>query len=417
MDRRRFLGLSLGSALAAALVRPGGAEADEGKPRAPGATADRVIVLWMNGGPSHLDTWDPKPGQKVAGPLKAIATRTPGVQISEHLPRLAERSQHLAILRGMSSREGNHDRARHLVHTGYAPTPTVAHPSLGGWVSEELGPASDLPAFVSIDGPAEGAGFLGVQHNPFVLKGAGKPPRDIKLPGGVNQARFERRQGLLERMETSFASSTRDPKVSGRREVYAHAVRLMRSPGLRAFDLAEESAATRAAYGDHDFGRGCLLARRLTESGVRVVEVALDGWDTHQDNFTRTSALCGTLDAGFGTLLDDLHARGTLGKTLVVCIGEFGRSPALNENEGRDHHPGAWSAVLAGGGVRGGVVHGQTDATGDTIVSGATTMPDLFATFARLIGLEPNHTLVTPLGRPISIVDDGGKPIAPVFAG
>lgn len=416
MDRRRFLGLSLGSALAATVLGRRTALAAQGSAPLPGARAQRVIVLWMNGGPSHLDTWDPKPGQKVAGPLEAIATRTPGLQLSEHLPLLAERSDRLAVLRGMTSREGNHDRARHLVHTGYAPTPTVAHPSLGGWVSEELGPASDLPAYVSIDGPAESAGFLGVQHNPFVLKGAGKPPRDIKLPGGVSEARFVRRQGLLDRLESGFAASTRDAKVRGRREVYAHAIQLMRSPGLRAFDLSEEPSAIRQAYGDTDFGRGCLLARRLTESGVRVVEVALDGWDTHQDNFTRTAALCRTLDAGFSALLDDLHARGTLGQTLVVCIGEFGRSPAINDNEGRDHHPGAWSAALAGGGVRGGVVHGETDAQGDKVVAGAATMPDLFATFAQLIGLEPNHTLVTPLGRPISIVDDGGQPIRAVLA-
>lgn len=415
MDRRQFLIGSLGSFFASSLLSRARAEA-QGAP-ARNASADAVIVLWMNGGPSQLETWDPKPGSKVAGPGKAIATKVAGVQFGEHLPRLAERADKLAVLRGVTSREGNHDRARHLVHTGYAPTPTVQHPSLGAWVSEEQGSGSELPAFVSIDGPSAGAGFLGVQHDPFVLRKAGKPPQNVARFEGLDADRFAKRQGALEKLESAFAAQTRDPKVTGRREVYAHAVRLMTAPGLRAFDLSEEPEKTRAAYGDSDFGRGCLLARRLVESGVRVVEVALDGWDTHQDNFGRTAKLCATLDTAMGALLDDLSARDKLARTLVVCVGEFGRTPKLNDDDGRDHHPAAWSAVLAGGGIRGGVVHGATGPDGEQVVSGAVQLPDLFATYAKTLGLNPNKTLITPLGRPISVVDSPGRPINPILNG
>ena len=413
MDRRNFLSMGLGSLLAYSLMPRWRAEAAE--VALPRAAADAIIVLWMNGGPSHLDTWDPKPGTSVGGPTKAINTKIPGVQISANLPRLAEHSNHLAILRGITSREGNHDRARHLVHTGYAPTPTVAHPSLGAWVSEELGPASDLPAFVSIGGPSVSAGVLGVQYNPFVLKEAGKPPRDIKLPDKIDTDRFARRRSALDKLEAAFATETSDPKVTGRRAVYDHAVKLMNAPGLHAFTLEEEPMSVRQAYGDSDFGRGCLLARRLIENGVRVVEVALDGWDTNQNNFERTEDLCGKLDPAFSALLDDLSARKRLDRTMVICMGEFGRSPKINGNDGRDHHPGAWSAVMAGGGIRGCVVAGQTDAEGDKVLGNPIQVQDLMATFALQLGLDRDHQIVTPLGRPLSIVDAPGKVIRDIL--
>ena len=411
-DRRRFLhtlGGGLFGALAASWIDPRAARAAPASP----AKATACIVLWMAGGPSHVDTFDPKPGSTAAGPFKAIRTSAKGVSFCEHLPRVAEQAQHLAVLRGMSSREGNHDRARYLLHTGYAPNPTVTHPALGGWVSEELGASGDLPSFISLGGPSATAGFLGAQHGPFIVQSAVEAPQNVARASGIGAARFEQRRLALEKIEAHFAAEATDTKIDGRRAVYDKAIRMMRAPGLGAFDLSVEPKAVLDAYGDSDFGRRCLTARRLVESGVRLVEVTLDGWDTHLDNFGRTQKLMGALDPAMSALVSDLQKRHLLEKTLVIWMGDFGRTPRINGNDGRDHHPGAWTAVLAGGGVRGGVAHGQTDATGDTVASGKIAVPDLFATVAKQLGLDPDKSFDTPSGRPISI-SDGGRALVEV---
>ncbi|RYE84530.1 MAG: DUF1501 domain-containing protein, partial [Myxococcales bacterium] len=334
-----------------------------GADRAPGARARSCVVLWLNGGPSHLDTFDPKPNTKDGGPFKAIRTRTKGVEFSEHLPQLAALTHRMAVVRG-SSKEGNHQRARYLLHTGYAPNPTVVHPALGGWVSALAADKnSDLPAFVSIGGPSESGGFLGVQHGPFVVPRA-SAPQNVAYARNVDAGRFDRRLAALGQLDAQFLGETDDPQVQGRREIHAQAVRLMRSPHLRAFDVSDEPARVQKAYGDTDFGRGCLAARRLLDQGVRLVEVVLDGWDTHKDGFERIKKLSSALDPAMAALVHDLEDRHRLDSTLVICVGEFGRTPRINGDEGRDHHPQAWTALLAGGGVRGGVVRGQTDAAG-----------------------------------------------------
>jgi uncharacterized protein (DUF1501 family) len=373
-------------------------------------------VLWLNGGPSHLDTFDPKPGTPNGGPFKAIKTRAPTILLSEHLPLLAEQAHHISVIRGMTSKEGSHQRGRYLLHTGYSPNPTVVHPALGAWVSNKLGdPKSDLPEFVSIGGPSAGGGILGVQNGPFVVLQPGVPPQNISYAPGVGEARFERRKAGLELLEQGFSAETGDVKVDGRRQVYAKAERLMASPNLKAFDLSSETAATTRSYGDSDFGRGCLTARRLLEAGVRYVEVQLDGWDTHKDNFNRTKTLMGQLDPALAGLLRDLDQRKMLSRTLVLCLGEFGRTPKINGNEGRDHYPGAWSAVLAGGGIRGGYVHGQTDQDGSKVVSGNVLVPNLFATVATQLGLNPDASVMSPIGRPIGLTDNG-SPIKELVA-
>jgi uncharacterized protein (DUF1501 family) len=370
--------------------------------------AKACILLWMNGGPSHLDTWDPKPGAATGGPFKSIKTRAAGIEICEHLPMIADHADKLAIIRGMTTKEGNHQRAQYLLHTGYVPNPTVTHPSMGGWVSEELGdPNNDLPNFVSISGPSLGAGFLGVQYGPLVVSNIAQPLQNVRYAFNVNDSRFNERQRALSMLEGQFAEETGDIKVKGREAVYAKAVRLMHSPKLKAFDIAEESDAVKAAYGDTNFGRGCLMARRLVESGVRFVEVVLDGWDTHQDNFNRTTKLMGTLDPAMAALIKDLSDRNLLDSTLILCMGEFGRTPKINANEGRDHFPGAWSAVMAGGGVRGGTVYGQTDAEGTKVVDKPVIVPDFYATVATLLGMNPAKSFQTPVGRPISITEKG----------
>lgn len=370
--------------------------------------AKSCILLWMNGGPSHLDTWDPKPGAATGGPTKAINTRVPGVQISEHMPQIADVADRLAIVRGMSSKEGNHQRAQYLMHTGYAPNPTITHPSLGGWVSEELGdPNFDMPNFVSISGPSIGAGFLGVQYGPMVIQTPGQLPQNISYAQNVDAARFDQRQKALNILESQFATQTGDAKVKGRQSVYAKAVRLMRSPRLKAFDIAEEPDAVKTAYGDTNFGRGCLMARRLVESGVKFVEVVLDGWDTHLNNFDRVGKQMGTYDPAMATLVKELEQRHLLDSTLIIWMGEFGRTPKINGNEGRDHYPQAWSAVMAGGGVRGGQVYGQTDEAGGKVVDKQVIVPDLFATISTLLGMSPSKSFMTPVGRPISITEKG----------
>jgi hypothetical protein len=406
VDRRGFLKVGMGgllSLLFAQWLDPRLARAQGAAPK-----AKSCILLWMNGGPSHIDTFDPKPGTSTGGPFKAIKTRAPGVEICEHLPNLAEQAHHLAIIRSMTSKEGNHQRAQYLLHTGYAPNPTIMHPSFGAWVSEELGdPNSDLPNFVSISGPSIGAGFLGVQYGPFVIQDPAQSVQNIQYPQNVNDWRFRLRQSALDMLEKQFTIETGDVKVAGRRAVYAKAIRMMRSPRLKAFDISPEPAAVKAAYGDTNFGRGCLMARRLVEAGVKFVEVVLDGWDTHQDNFERSQKLMNTLDPAMATLLKELDERNLLQSTLVIWVGEFGRTPRINSNDGRDHYPQAWSAVLAGGGVRAGLAYGATDEEGTKVVDKPVSVPDFFATLATLLGMNPSKTVMTPVGRPIAITERG----------
>jgi uncharacterized protein (DUF1501 family) len=246
-----------------------------------------------------------------------------------------------------------------------------------------------------------------VQNGPFVVLEAGALPQNASYAPGVGDARFARRRAGLEMLEQRFARETGDVKVEGREQVYAKAERLMASAHIQAFDLSGEPAAARAAYGDSDFGRGCMTARRLVEAGVKFVEVQLDGWDTHKDNFNRTTALMAQLDPALSALLHDLDQRKMLGRTLIVCLGEFGRTPKINGNEGRDHFPDAWSALLAGGGMRGGYVHGQTNEDGSKVVSGSVTVPNLFATAATQLGLNPDASAMSPIGRPIGVTDNG----------
>jgi hypothetical protein len=416
IGRRSFLQIGASGVFGALVTRSfASREALAATPDAAPARSGAVILLWLNGGPSHVDTFDPKPGRATGGPFKAINTRAPAIQLSEHLPLLADRADRLALVRSMSSKEGNHTRAQYFVHTEYAPNPTVVHPSLGGWLSARTtDPGAELPQFVSIGGPSFGGGFLGVENGPFVLQKAGAPPADAARAPGVGAERFDRRYAALVAMDGAFADATGDSKVAGRRAVYAKAVRLMQAPKLDAFDVSSEPESVRKAYGDTDFGRGCLVARRLVERGVRFIEVVLDGWDTHKDNFERVKSLTAALDPAFAALLDDLAARRLLRSTLVACMGEFGRTPRINGNDGRDHWPQAWTAVLAGGGVRGGVVSGATDEDGAKPMGQATTVPDLIATMATSAGLDPAFTASTPAGRPISI-SDGGRVLRDVL--
>jgi len=409
--RRSFIAGGLGAALSAAI--PGWQSRAAAQAAAAGSKSrgKACILLWMNGGPSHIDTFDPKPGTKSGGEFKAIDTRIKGVKFAEPLPLVAQQADKLAVIRSVTTKEGNHDRAGYLMHTGYAPSTTLQHPSLGAWVSHELGSeTAELPNFVSIRGPSVGAGFLGVQHGPFSIQRPSEGVRNLPPAKDVDQARFSRRLEALAALQDNFRSTTGRPEIAAHDVVYQKAVRLMRSPLAKAFEIKDEPTDVLRRYGDSDFGRGCLMARRLVESGVTFIEVTLDGWDTHIDNFSGVRNLCKDLDPGMSALLSDLAERKMLSDTLVIWLGEFGRTPTINARSGRDHHPIAWSAVLAGGGSRGGIAHGSTDDEGAKVASNPVTVPDLFATFATLLGIDPKREEMSPVGRPIA-VSDGGTPI------
>jgi hypothetical protein len=370
--------------------------------------AKACILLWMAGGPSQLDTFDPKPGTAEAGEFKAISTVVPGIQISEHLPLLAKQMKQLAIIRSMSSREGNHDRARYFVHTGYAPAGVTQHPPFGAIVAKELLDRSQtLPAYVSIHGPAMGAGLLGVNFAPFVVRDAGKPPENLARNGSVSRERFEDRIQLLEFLNENFSGAHHQQEIAGKDLIYQKALNLMNSDALNIFDLNKEADHVRAAYGRTKIGAGCLLARRLVQNGVKFVEVEMSGWDTHVDNFKTTRGLLNELDPAFSSLIRDLKDSGLLDSTLVIWMGEFGRTPRINSNAGRDHWPQNWCAVVAGGGIRGGQVIGSTDSKGYGIQDGAVMVPDLYATLCSCLGVDATKYNSSPLGRPIRIVDYG----------
>jgi len=414
--RRSFIAGGLGAALSAAVPRWQLRAAEQAAGSGQKNQGKSCILLWMNGGPSHIDTFDPKPGAKTGGDFKAIDTRIKGVKFSEHLPQVAEQADKLAVIRSLTAKEGNHDRAVYLMHTGYAPSTTLQHPSLGAWVSHELGDESaELPNFVSIRGASVGSGFLGVQHGPFSIQKPAEGVRNLPLAKDIDAARFNRRLEALTALQSDFRDQTGRREIASHDVVYQKAVRLMRSQLAKAFDIKDEPQELQTKYGDSDFGRGCLMARRLVEAGVKFIEVTLDGWDTHLDNFTRVSSLCRDLDPGMSTLIADLSERKLLDNTLVIWMGEFGRTPVINPAQGRDHYPAAWSAVLAGGGSRAGIVYGATDAEGANVERDPVQVPDLFATIATLVGMDPKREEMSPVGRPIAI-SDGGKAVRGLIA-
>ncbi len=373
------------------------------------------ILLWMQGGPSQFETFSPKPGHANGGETKAIPTAVPGIQIAEHYPRLAAQAKDVAFIRSVTSKEGADPRAQILMHSGYLPMASVKYPTLGSVVAHELADAaSQLPSFVRVGGVRNGgtAGFLGVEFDPFDIANPTAPPTNATLPTDVS--RYQKRLQLLDKLEADAAGKTVDEEIAEHKKLYERAKKMILSPDMKAFDLAKESDKTRDAYGRHNFGAGCLLARRLVESGVTFVEVGLDGWDTHQDNFDRTTKLAGQVDQPFAALITDLKQRGMLDKTLVIWMGEFGRTPNINANAGRDHYPKAFNVALAGGGIRGGRVIGETNEAGTDIKDRPVAVADLFQTFCKSLGMNAAKENMSPIGRPIKIVD-GGKPVGELF--
>lgn len=383
------------------------------------AKARSCIVVWLNGGPSHLDTFDLKPEApaEIRGEFKPTAAPLDGLRISEHLPKIAALSGRLAFIRSLTSLEGNHDRGSCHYLTGHHPSPAVDYPSAGAVVNRLFGPAGAMPLYVVLPAPPEfaGAGYLGDAYGPFSADG---PPANLE--GGVPPERAARRVKMLKDFDALSRKVEEADAVRARDAFTEQAWRLMGSPeARRAFEIGLEPEAMRVRYGPHALGRGLLTARRLVEAGARFVTVNDTGWDTHINGFkTLKDGFPGKLpglDQAFAALIEDLDARGLLAETLVVLMGEFGRTPRINSDAGRDHWPRANSVVLAGAGIRRGVVHGTTDAYGELPASDAVEPEDLLATVYHLMGVDASKKFTAPGGRPLRILARG-EPVKGVLA-
>jgi hypothetical protein len=364
------------------------------------------ILLWMAGGPSQFETFDPKPGTATQGPTKAIPTSVPGIQIAEHWPGTARVMNELAIIRSMTSREGNHGRATYLLHTSYPPSGGIVHPSFGSLVAQQLGEeAFDLPHFVSISGQSIGPSFLGVRYAPFIVTDPNQPPDNLAAP--VTKDRMERRLDLIKELEAPQARTGAAPLVKDHQALYDQTANMVLSPRTKAFRLDLESNRVRDNYGRAAFGQGCLMARRLVEAGVSFVEVQSSGWDTHGKELETLKKLIPPVDQGTAALLADLKTRGLLERTLVIWMGEFGRQPHINLTAGRDHYPHAFNVALAGCGIRGGRVLGATDRDGVEVADRPVTVPDLFCTFCKALAINPRKENESNVGRPLKIVETG----------
>jgi len=371
-----------------------------------------MILLWMSGGPSQFETFDPKPGTEHGGPTQAIETSVSGIRIAKGWEQTAKVMDDIALIRSMTNKEGNHQRATYQLHTGYIPSGSVKHPSLAANIAKELAPPDlELPAVVSV-GLTQGAGFLGVDYEPFMVREAGRLPENVAA--GVPEPRFRRQLALLSKLEEGFAERGGAQQVTNHRGIYEKASRMVLSPNTQAFDLSGEPESLKQQYGETPFGRGCLLARRLVEADVTCIEVRSNGWDTHDDNFATTSRLAGEVDPAMAALIADLKQRGLLETTVVLCIGEFGRTPRITPRVGRDHYPRVFSAVIAGGGVRGGQVIGSSTADGTEIADQPVTVNDLFTSVCTALHVDPARENASPLGRPMKIVD-GGEVIPELF--
>jgi hypothetical protein len=408
VSRRAFLGGLAGGGLT--LAGLGGLRAAAPLLRKQGKSC---ILLWMAGGPSQFETFDPKPGADTQGPTKAIATNVPGIQIAEHWPHVAGVMKELAVIRSMTSKEGNHGRATYLLHTSYQPSGGIVHPGIGSQVAQELGrDDSELPLFVAISGPSVGPSYLGVKYAPFVVSDPARPPDNLETP--VPGKRLTRRLGLLKEMEDVQANTGAGELVRDHRALYEQTARMVLSPRTEAFRLDPEPDRVRDAYGRSPFGQGCLMARRLVEAGVPFVEVQSSGWDTHGNELPTLKKLIPPVDRATAALLADLKSRGLLGRTLVIWMGEFGRTPRVNLTAGRDHYPQAFNLALAGAGVKGGHVIGSTDKRGVEVSERPVSVPDLFCTLYQALGVDARKEKESDVGRPIKLVEKG-RAVAEVF--
>jgi len=384
-----------------------------------GKPAKSVIMLWMAGGPSQLETFDPQPGKRIAYGGRAIKTSAKGIQIAAGLPQTAEVMNDVSLVRSVTSKEGDHERATYNVKTGYRINPTIVHASIGSIITHELpNPDILIPTHVSIipnQWPSRG-GYLGAKYDAFKVGDPIKSVPDVTL--NVPQERDDSRMASLNVVERAFARGRIKDLETGRtlhRSTIDRARTLMNSDQLKAFDVSSVSESERALYGDSRFGRGCLAARRLIEEGVRCVEVTLNGWDTHVNNKEGHVTQNNQLDPAFSALIKDLKQRGLLESTVVICGGEFGRTPKQNPLEGRDHWPHGFTVAMAGGGIQGGRVIGATDPAGESKEpTDKKRVEDIHATALHCLGINPEKEMMTDVGRPMAFSE--GKVLQELLA-
>lgn len=375
----------------------------------------RVILLWLHGGPATIDLWDLKTSHDNGGPFQEIATKTPGLKVSEHFPRLANWSENCAVIRSIKSSEGDHGRAVHLARTGYVPQAGIDFPDMGALIAQEHSIAkAALPGFISIAPPQRPAiashGFLKNEASPLVVGEMAKSAEDLVVHdlepySNLMPGEHIRRIDLLNQMNEQFLQASPSSKGMELRSATQRAIRMMHPEVLSAFDLSRETESIRDRYGRSTFGQGCLLARRLAERDIPFIEVSLGGWDTHYDNFNRVASLSSQLDNGFASLVQDLHDRGMLESTIILCQGEFGRTPKINPNSGRDHWPRAWAVMMAGGPNCRGQIVGKTSNDGTEVESQSHSVPDLIATVCVNLGIDPMKQNDSNVNRPIRVAD------------
>lgn len=385
---------------------------------APAKKAEHVIYLFMNGAMSHIDTFDPKPGTESGGETKAIQTSVSGISIGEHLPKLAENMKRLTVIRSMTTETGAHEQAQYLMRTSYKLIGSIKHPFMGAWLPYFEGKKNkDLPGSVIVGAPNRhpGQGYLSAELAPAPVGSAAAGLQNTKPPKYLDEKNFDKRRRLITQFEAGFKRKYDTTEVQAYSDYYNEAVRLLKSPDLEAFDINKEDASVKEAYGSNRIGQGCLLARRLVEKGVRFVEVEHGGWDNHNNIYDSFNSRAGELDTAIAALLDDLQQRGLLDKTLVVLSTEFGRTPKINANAGRDHHPVSFSSMIAGAGVRGGEVVGRTDSEGKTVEEGHCFPADLNATIGYACGLPLDKEIMSPNGRPFRLANEG-TPLKSIFA-
>ncbi|WP_404309981.1 DUF1501 domain-containing protein [Neorhodopirellula lusitana] len=414
MTRRHFMNHLAGSsaATAAAMTLGGAIQANADTMK---KNRKSAIMLWMGGGPPTIDMWDLKPGAPTGGPFRPIST-TGDMQICEHLPMMAKQMKNMSVVRSMSTREADHMRGRYYMHTGFVPNPNIEHPSYGSVISHELisqRPELDIPPFVSVGGGSTGPGFLGMAWSPFSVTSNGRV-RNLQMK--LDDQRLMQRMAALKMIEGGFMKKTNGSPAAEHAKVLDKTLALMTSDQMKAFKVDEEPTEVKERYGTDNFGQGCLLARRLVEAGVPFVEVDLGGWDLHNNNHdTLQNQKLPVLDRAMSALVEDLEQRGLLQDTVVMWMGEFGRTPRINQNAGRDHFARAWSCVVGGGNLKGGLAVGATNSDGTAVDTEPFSSEDLMTTVCKGLGISTDITYTSKSGRPMKIAG-GGKLISELIA-
>jgi hypothetical protein len=405
LSRRQFVARAAKTALGVSILPIGGANR---LLAAGGGKAEHCIFFYMSGGMTHMETFDPKPGTETGGKTKGISTGVAGVELAEFMPQLAQRFGDIAVVRSMTQKTGDHRGGAYWMRTSYEPRATIIHPSMGPWAQTLLGKKHDtLPDSVVIGGGGEhpGAGFFGPALAPLPIGDPDKGVQNSTPYNGVSEDLFEKRLDLMNTFDDSFRRKFQTDEVKAYTQFYEETLKLMKSEDLATFDLSlEEKYEEKAArYGNTRVGKGAMLAKRLVSSGVRFVEVVSGGWDMHNDLWDAIPTTGGQLDQALGSLIDDLKAEGLFEKTLIVVGTEFGRTPIINANGGRDHHPRVFSTMFAGGGIKGGQVYGASDDKGIAVKENPVEAKDFNATIAHAMGLDLNKVIYAPSGRPFLV--------------